>query len=90
MDREVGEVFTIVDPDTLESLELQVVEIHSVTCQGCYFWQKCDCKMSDESSYREEVGSCFTTYRNDRKSVIFKLLWEQKNSDDIITTVNVI
>ena len=90
MDREVGEVFTIVDPDTLESLELQVVEIHSVTCQGCYFWQKCDCKMSDESSYREETESCLTRCRNARKSVIFKLLREQKNSDDIITTVNVI
>jgi hypothetical protein len=90
MDREVGERFTMVNPDTLESLELQVVEIHSTTCQGCYFWQKCDCKISDEFSYREEIGSCFKTYRNNHKSVIFKLLREQKNSNDIIITVNII
>jgi hypothetical protein len=40
MYREIGERFTMVDPDNLELLELQVVETYNVTCQDCYFWKK--------------------------------------------------
>ena len=80
----------MVDSDTLDVLELQVVETYRITCQECYFWQKHDCKALDEVSYKEITGFCFSLHRGDHKNVVFKLLRKQKRSSPEIVSINII
>lgn len=90
MDREVGERFTMVDLDTLELLELQVVETYNVTCQDCYFWKKRGCRALIEVYYKEITEFCYRLHRGDHKDVVFKLLRKQKSSSLGIIPINII
>lgn len=61
--RDIGEVFRY------NKLILQVVE--NKTCEGCYFCDGCDCLY-----LRSVTGYCSMSNRIDRKSIIFKRIFE--------------
>ena len=63
MERAIGEIFKF------EGIKLKVVE--GKGCDGCYFQDKACCE-----PIRRERGKCTIYIRNDKKSIIFKLLEE--------------
>lgn len=72
MYREIGEQFRLTEyhpglPETITKLE--VVEVpNDNNCKGCYLKGFC----MSQSRFKEITGYCAKTFREDKKSVIFK------------------
>ena len=73
MYREIGDTFRITEfhpglPETIAILE--VVENNTPVCEGCYLRRKC----MNQPRMKETAGSCSKDFREDGKSVVFKLI----------------